>query len=349
MGLLLISISLTTSAQESCPNLYDSNSNGTIDIEDFLAVLSLFADVDTDYDGIWDSQDYCTDLEACNYANEPSESCAYVDFLGDCGGSCMGDGDSDGICDDEDDCIGVVDECGICNGPGATEIVIENITIFYDSVYAEQIDQWFVFEVGADTTFNLTCPPPLGCGTLFFSEAGEGSDMNRYLEIYNPTASAVDLTGYALAFVLNTPDNGVGNYDFWFDFPAGAFVAPGDVYIIATYTADSVIIEQADHFLNYVSNGNDGFMLVQGDEASYIQIDAVGDWNGDPGTGWDVAGVISATKDHTLVRKSTVQTGNEGEWVTSVGTSAIDSEWIVLDQDDWTNLGEHEFQGCENP
>ena len=39
--------------------------------------------------------------------------------------------DGDGICDDEDDCVGVVDECGVCNGLGPTEVVIENITILY--------------------------------------------------------------------------------------------------------------------------------------------------------------------------------------------------------------------------
>ena len=148
--------------QESCPNLFDSNSNGAVDIEDFLAVLSLFSDVDSDSDGIWDSQDDCIDLEACNYAASPSEPCAYLDVLGACGGGCEGDGDGDGICDDEDDCVGVVDECGVCNGPGPTEVVIEDITILYDSVYAEQIDEWWVFEVGADTTFSFTCAPSCG-------------------------------------------------------------------------------------------------------------------------------------------------------------------------------------------
>ena len=150
--------------QESCPNLFDSNSNGAVDIEDFLAVLSLFSDVDSDSDGVWDSQDDCIDLEACNYAASPSEPCAFIDVLGECGGGCEGDGDSDGICDDEDDCVGVVDECGVCNGPGPTEVVIEDITILYDSVYAEQIDQWFVFEVGADTTLSYECLPPHDCG-----------------------------------------------------------------------------------------------------------------------------------------------------------------------------------------
>lgn len=35
------------------------------------------------------------------------------------------------------------------------------------------------------------------CENLFFSEAAEGSSNNKYLEIYNPTSAAVDLTGYA--------------------------------------------------------------------------------------------------------------------------------------------------------
>ena len=29
-----------------------------------------------------------------------------------------------------------------------------------------------------------------------------------------------------------------------------------------------------------------------------------------PGSGWDVAGVTNATKDHVLVRKASVQVGN---------------------------------------
>jgi hypothetical protein len=44
------------------------------------------------------------------------------------------DGNGDGICDDVDTCVGELDECGVCNGPGPTEIVIEDITIPYDSV-----------------------------------------------------------------------------------------------------------------------------------------------------------------------------------------------------------------------
>ena len=87
----------------------------------------------------------CTDATACNYdmdANTDDGSCQYtdecgvcggdgipagdcdcdgnqLDALGVCGGDCAADADADGICDDVDDCVGALDECGICNGPGA--------------------------------------------------------------------------------------------------------------------------------------------------------------------------------------------------------------------------------------
>lgn len=161
---LLCSCTLTL-AQTDCPNPHDSNSDGAVTISDLLDLLGLFGDVDTDQDGVWDSVDDCVDITACNYAADPTEACAFADALGDCGGGCEGDSDGDGICDDEDDCFGIVDECGICNGPGPTEIVVDEITILYDSVYAEQIDQWFVFEVGADTTFTYECAPSFNsCG-----------------------------------------------------------------------------------------------------------------------------------------------------------------------------------------
>ena len=65
--------------------------------------------------------------------------------------------DQDGIFDSNDDCVGEYDECGVCNGSGPSIPVVESIEILYDSVYAEQIDEWWVFEVGADTTFSYEC------------------------------------------------------------------------------------------------------------------------------------------------------------------------------------------------
>ena len=161
IALLLTSL---TFGQEACPNVHDINSNGTIDIEDFLSILGLFSDVDVDEDGVWDSQDDCLDATACNYLASPTEPCGYLDALGECGGACEGDGDGDGICDDVDTCVGELDECGVCNGPGPTEVVIEDITILYDSVYLPQLEEWYVYEFGADTTFGYECVPEFICG-----------------------------------------------------------------------------------------------------------------------------------------------------------------------------------------
>jgi len=161
----LVCLAGALSAQTSCPNPHDSNGDGAVTISDLLDLLGLFGDADTDQDGIWDSVDACLDTGACNYAASPTEACAYIDVLGICGGGCEGDGDGDGICDDVDTCVGDLDECGVCNGPGPTEIVIEDITILYDSVYLPQLDEWYVYEFGADTTFSYTCAPYFGdCG-----------------------------------------------------------------------------------------------------------------------------------------------------------------------------------------
>ena len=148
--------------QAECPNPHDSNGDGAVTINDLLDLLGVFGDVDADLDGIWDSIDDCVDVEACNYAANPTEVCAYIDVLGECGGGCEGDGDGDGICDDVDTCVGDLDECGVCNGPGPTEIVIDEIVITYDSIYLPVDGEWFVYAVDVDTTFSYTCAPLCG-------------------------------------------------------------------------------------------------------------------------------------------------------------------------------------------
>ncbi|MDA0728798.1 MAG: fibrobacter succinogenes major paralogous domain-containing protein [Bacteroidetes bacterium] len=139
--------------------VYDVDLDGLVGITDFLQFLSVFGLHDYDGDGIWSDEDLCTDVTACNYQAVPTEPCATLDALWQCGGGCLGDSDGDGICDDQDDCDGVVDVCGVCNGVGALSSTMESITLLYDSVYAEAIDTWYVFEVGADTVWTYDCPP----------------------------------------------------------------------------------------------------------------------------------------------------------------------------------------------
>ena len=81
-----------------------------------------------------------------------------------------------------------------------------------------------------------------------------------------------------------------------------------------------------------------------GEVAGYTILDWLGDWQADPGSGWEVAGVSNATKDHTLTRKSTV-CGPNNDWAASAGTKATDSEWIVGESNSgWDTLGS--FSGC---
>lgn len=66
------------------------------------------------------------------------------------------------------------------------------------------------------------------CGDLFISEYLEGSNNNKALEIYNPTANAVDLSGYAIGRFSNGSTNPSSD-------PVvlpNTMLAPYDVYVI---------------------------------------------------------------------------------------------------------------------
>ena len=74
---LLSVCSLISFAQVECDYQPDVESDYLIGVSDILAVLGLFGEVDLDQDGIWDSTDLCTDIDACNFDLSPSEECQY--------------------------------------------------------------------------------------------------------------------------------------------------------------------------------------------------------------------------------------------------------------------------------
>jgi len=172
---------------------------------------------------------------------------------------------------------------------------------------------------------------------LFFYQYAEGSSYNKLLEIHNPTDSEIDLSGYAFPNQNNGADS-AESFDYWNTFPEGATIAPGGNFIIAHPDADPAIVAVADHFHKYLSNGDDAYALVKGTKESYEVIDVIGDIAGDdPGSGWSVAGVSNATKDHTLIRKNFINQGNT-DWAASAGTNPEDSEWVILDKDVWDGI-----------
>ena len=193
---------------------------------------------------------------------------------------------------------------------------------------------------------NGTMPenPDADFSQLFFSEYGEGSSNNKYLEIYNNTGQTVNLDDIVI----------LGNYNGnpWtetFTFEPGAVVEYGQVYIIASDQADDYIKMYANETHAYADpwyicafNGDDIRALARIVDQDTTILDMIGTFDGgDPGDGWNVAGVEAATKDHTLVRKDYIEHGNGGDWVMSAGSDYDNSEWVVLDQNNWDYIGDH--------
>ena len=171
---------------------------------------------------------------------------------------------------------------------------------------------------------------------LFFSEYGEGSSTNKYLEIYNGTGADVDLGNYLIMQVNNG-----GNWYENIDTLSGTLVN-GDVYVIANTSADPSILAEADLTESAITNfsGDDARSLIKVVNGDTTILDYIGSAPDDPGNGWAVAGVADATKNHTLVRKSSITSGSTN-WIVAAGTNAADSEWIVHDQNTWSYLGSH--------
>ena len=212
---------------------------------------------------------------------------------------------------------------------------------------SEENSEWIVHEhnywdnLGFHTEYN-SAP----ASTLFFSEYGDMGN-NDYLEIYNGTGADVDLSDYYMGKIVNE--------GAWFErgFALEGIIPSGKAYTIVKYNADSLLLIKRDtlgpvsgmagsDFTFMITNGNEAFALAKviapGDT---LIIDKIGDESGDVSPEpWDVAGVVAGAKDHTLVRKSTVGSGN-ADWAGSAGTSAEDSEWIVYPPNTWDGVTKH--------
>ncbi len=178
---------------------------------------------------------------------------------------------------------------------------------------------------------------------LYFSEYIEGSGNSKAFEIYNPTGAEVDLGSYLVLGNFN------GNpFNDTLRFPAGTMLAAGDVFVVAHEDADSLVTAVADSLIENPFAAGTSFMTVfNGDDVRGLfkigtsdttLIDIIGVDQVDPGSAWDVAGVSGGTRDHTLLRKASITSGNI-DFLAGAGTNADDSEWIVLEQNDFSNIG----------
>lgn len=171
------------------------------------------------------------------------------------------------------------------------------------------------------------------CNELFFSEYVEGSSNNKYLEIYNGTGKAVDLSDYIIEVYMN--GNSTPRYNEMLD----GVLKNGEVIVIAhsmaTIYNGAACVSSVANF-----NGNDAIALVKivGDEFKFVDI--IGCIGEDPGKEWvDKADKNLSTLDKTLIRKPSVRGGvtkNPEEGFPTLGT-----EWISYPIDTSKYLGRH--------
>ncbi|MBS9768931.1 MAG: choice-of-anchor J domain-containing protein, partial [Flavobacteriaceae bacterium] len=161
-----------------------------------------------------------------------------------------------------------------------------------------------------------------GATDLFFSEYVEGSGSNKYIEIYNGTGKDVDLSNYSVELYTNGKTK-VGNKE-----ELSGTLKNGEVYVIFNAQAVDDIKNKGNKDSKVTwFNGDDAIVLKKGDS----KIDVIGKV-GEKKV-WEVAGVKNATKDHTLIRKSSVTKGNT-DW----GASAK-NEWEVKGKNDFSSIG----------
>ena len=167
---------------------------------------------------------------------------------------------------------------------------------------------------------------------LFFSEYVEGKSYNKYLEIYNGTGKAVDLSDYKVAIYIN------GQEKAKYTEELSGILEDGEVVVLQhpkSVIYNGVTIESTS--INF--NGNDAIALVKISTESYVDI--IGCIGHDPGSkGWiDPSDKELSTLDKTLVRKPSVREGvtdNPYE-----GFPTLGHEWISYPVDTADYLGSH--------
>jgi hypothetical protein len=189
-------------------------------------------------------------------------------------------------------------------------------SLLFNGVYVKTVGIYYDTTVRAgmcDSVTKLTlatkyCATP--CGDLFISEYIEGSSFNKAIEIYNPTASPINLSQYKLVVFAASTDS----------ITLTGSLASGDVYVVTHSSASLLgITSNTDLALGLNFNGDDKIELVK----SGSVIDRFGDLN--------PAGNFA--KDQTFQRKKAIEIG-------TLVYSATD--WNILPKDTDSLIGSHE-------
>jgi hypothetical protein len=184
------------------------------------------------------------------------------------------------------------------------------------------------------------CSFPEGsCEELFFSEYLEGSSgNNKCVEIYNPTASTIDLAAGQYRVVLYANGAVVPTSTM----SLTGTIPPFGAYLLCNSASVQDILLLADQTTSSLThNGDDALALVKG--ALNDTLDIFGSIGQDPGTAW-VDGTVT-TLDRVLRRKPSVL---GGVTTNPIGFVTLASEWDVYSDTTYSNFGIHE-SACTPP
>ncbi|MGV3609917.1 MAG: lamin tail domain-containing protein [Fluviicola sp.] len=190
------------------------------------------------------------------------------------------------------------------------------------------------------------------CTEIFISEYVEGTGNDKAVELYNPTANAISLSGYRIERFSNGSNTsnagGVTNLT--------GTIQPFSTYVItngqtvtqpnspACSPALQAMADQLDgaYPAPTYMNGNDAIALFK----NSVMIDLmgkIGDAAMTSAYGWGdqppYDGTVGRnwTENHTLIRKATVKVGV----MVNPDPFIVNQQWDSLPKDTWTNLGQH--------
>ena len=203
------------------------------------------------------------------------------------------------------------------------------------SFFAEDKDG--TVEKSISITVNPTPFVDTNCHVIV-SEYVEGTSNTKALEIYNPTADAIDLTadGYVVQIYANgsfTPNNTIN---------LTGTIPSQDVYVLAHSSSVADVLAAADQTSSSLGfNGNDAVVLRIGGTNGTV-LDCIGQVGNDPGTEWGTG--LTSTADNTLRRKTAVKIGD------TVTSDAFDpaTEWDGYANGTYDGLGAH-TSDCSAP
>jgi uncharacterized protein len=167
--------------------------------------------------------------------------------------------------------------------------------------------------------------------SLYFSEYIEGSSNNKALEIYNSSASSVDLSGHKVEIYFN------GNTNAGLTINLSGSIPANGVFVLAHGSANATILAKANQTNSSGwFNGDDAIVLKNGSTV----LDSIGQVGVDPGSEWGSG--LTSTADNTLRRKTNISSGD------IIINDSFDPalEWEGYAQDTFDHLGT--YQGSNN-